>query len=95
MSAEITGSRVFFGIGKFIKAFSVLAIDAHIGTTYLIDALIEHRRQQDGEKRLCGRDYQDNGLIFCQADGSYYHPDKVSARMSELALWSQGRQLYK
>lgn len=50
-----------------------------------MDALIEHRANQHEDKRLYGNDYEDNGLIFCRPDGAYYKPDKVSARITELA----------
>jgi integrase len=29
-------------------------------------------------------DYCDNNLVFCKPDGSYYKPDKVSVRVTEL-----------
>lgn len=37
------------------------------------------RRQSFGES------YEDNGLVFCRPHGAYYRPDKVTARVTELA----------
>jgi integrase len=49
-----------------------------------LEALIEHRAQQDGDKVQFGAAYEDNGLVFCQPEGGYYSPDRVGARVSEL-----------
>jgi integrase len=49
-----------------------------------LDALEEHRAEQDRDKELFGSDYQDNKLVFCQPEGGYYSPDRVGARVSEL-----------
>jgi integrase len=43
-----------------------------------IAALQFLRDQQAEHRRLFGADYHDQGLIFCQADGSYREPDLVS-----------------
>jgi integrase len=34
--------------------------------------------QQKEQRRSFAGDYQDNGLIFCEADGGHYEPDLVS-----------------
>jgi len=52
---------------------------------FALDALRAHKLVQDRDKELYGSDYEDNGLIFCRPDGSYYKPDKVSVRVTELA----------
>jgi integrase len=36
------------------------------------------QEQQKEFRRLCGADYKDLGLVFCQPDGSYLLPDLVS-----------------
>lgn len=49
-----------------------------------LDALREHRAEQDRDRALFGPDYQDNQLVFCRPEGGYYSPDRVGARVSEL-----------
>jgi len=51
---------------------------------WALEVLHEHREEQDQDRELFGSDYQDNGLIFCQPDGSYYSPDREGARVVEL-----------
>jgi integrase len=36
------------------------------------------QEQQDEFRRLCGADYKNLGLVFCQLDGSHLEPDLVS-----------------
>ena len=36
------------------------------------------------ERELLGRDYEDNGLLFCDRDGSYYKPDQIGGRINHL-----------
>jgi integrase len=50
-----------------------------------LEALKEHRQEQDRDRELFGADYDDNNLIFCRPEGGYYKPDKVSVRVTELA----------
>jgi integrase len=50
----------------------------------VLEALKEHRQQQEQDKKLFGRDYEDNGLVSCRADGRYYSPDRVGARVVAL-----------
>jgi integrase len=52
-----------------------------IGQT-AITALRFLREEQEQHRRLYGADYQDNGLIFCNADGSYRLPNLVSATIA-------------
>jgi integrase len=49
-----------------------------------LDALREHRAQQDQDRILLGADYQENDLIFCRPEDGYYSPDRVGARVVEL-----------
>ena len=46
--------------------------------------LQDHRREQDRDRDLFGRDNVENGLIFCQPNGMYYSPDRMGARAVEL-----------
>ncbi|HYI94796.1 MAG TPA: tyrosine-type recombinase/integrase [Bryobacteraceae bacterium] len=50
-----------------------------------LEALREHRREQDRERELFGGDYEDSDLVFAHPDGSYYKPDKVSVRITKIA----------
>jgi integrase len=47
-------------------------------------SLEEHRAEQDRDKLLFGKDYQENQLVFCRPEGGYYSPDRVGARVVEL-----------
>ena len=49
-----------------------------------LEALVEHRTEQDRDKFLFGTDYEDNQLVFCRPEGGYYSPDRVGARIVEL-----------
>jgi hypothetical protein len=52
-----------------------------------VDALavaVEHRAEQNYDKRLFGPDYVDHHLVFCQPDGACYPPDKMGPRVKEL-----------
>jgi integrase len=44
--------------------------------TSALDALREHRAEQDRDKALFAADYQDNHLVFCRPEGGYYSPDR-------------------
>jgi integrase len=52
---------------------------------FALHALAEHRTEQGRDKQMFGSTYQGNQLVFCRPDGSYYKPDKVTARVTELA----------
>jgi integrase len=49
-----------------------------------LDALREHRAEQERDRALFGPDYQDNNLVFCRPEGGYYSPDRAGARIVEL-----------
>jgi integrase len=49
-----------------------------------LDALQEHRIQQDRDRALFGTDYQENQLVFCRPEGGYYSPNRAGARIVEL-----------
>ncbi len=57
---------------KFVVPASALAV------------LEEHRKEQNQDKELYGADYEDNNLVFCRPEGTYYKPDKISVRVTEL-----------
>jgi len=49
-----------------------------------LDALEDHREQQDGDRALFASDYEGNQLVFCRPEGGYYSPDRVGARIVEI-----------
>ena len=49
-----------------------------------LDALREHRAQQDNDRALYAEDYQENHLVFCQPAGGFYNPGCVGNRVSVL-----------
>lgn len=51
---------------------------------WALKVLQEHRVEQENDRAMFGRDYVNNGLIFCQPAGQYYSPDRVGARVAEL-----------
>jgi integrase len=48
--------------------------------------LKDHRRAQLKARLAAGESWQDNDLIFCQADGTPYKPDAVTRRFQRLAF---------
>jgi len=52
------------------------------GTAELLRA---HKETQDLERQFAGEAWQDNDLIFCQADGRPWNPDYVSKHFKKLA----------
>ena len=44
-----------------------------------------HHETQELERMLAGEAWQDNDLVFCQADGRPWNPDHVSKRFRRLA----------
>lgn len=52
---------------------------------FALAVLAVHKVEQDKDKEMFGSSYQDLKLVFCRPDGSYYRPDKVTARVTELA----------
>ena len=49
------------------------------------ELLREHRKAQVKARMAAGPAWQDNDLIFCQADGRLWNPDHVSKRFKKLA----------
>jgi integrase len=50
-----------------------------------VEALRQHRIDQKKERLLLGRDYEDNGLVVCQANGRLWLPDNFTAAYRRLA----------
>ncbi|SHN77634.1 site-specific integrase [Desulfitobacterium chlororespirans] len=50
----------------------------------LLKVLLEHKIRQDEEKKAAGKNYIDNGLVFCRKDGSYINPSTFTTRHYDL-----------
>ncbi len=72
------GGAVSVGPTKTKRGRRLVSID---DTT--LAALRQHREAQDKEKELLGAGYQDEGLVFCRADGRGLHPDRVTQLLRE------------
>ena len=68
-----TRSKVMIGEPKTAQGRRPIALDK--GT---IAVMREHRRRMLEERMLIGPDFDDQGLVFHQPDGSWLHPDAVS-----------------
>lgn len=68
-----TRSNVMIGEPKTLQGRGPIALDK--GT---IAVMREHRRRMLEERMLIGPDFNDQGLVFHQPDGSWLHPDAVS-----------------
>ncbi|MGE3619484.1 MAG: site-specific integrase, partial [Acidimicrobiia bacterium] len=66
--------KVSIGEPKTARGRRPIALDA--GT---VAVLKEHRKQMLEQRMLVGPDFQDQGLVFHQPDGSCLKPDAVSA----------------
>ncbi|BAE83997.1 site-specific integrase [Desulfitobacterium hafniense] len=53
-------------------------------STDLLKVLLEHKSRQDEEKKTAGKNYIDNGLVFCREDGSYINPSTFTRRHYDL-----------
>lgn len=49
-----------------------------------IEALKVHQVEQNRDRALFGKDYEDHGLVFCQPGGGFYSPDRQGARVAEI-----------
>jgi integrase len=67
-------SKVTIGEPKTARGRRPIALDA--GT---VAVLREHRRRSIEQRMLVGPDFEDQGLVFHQPDGSCLKPDAVSA----------------
>jgi integrase len=68
-----TRSEVTIGEPKTTQGRRPIALDK--GT---ISVMREHRRRMLEERLLIGPDFDDQGLVFHQPDGTWLHPDAVS-----------------
>ena len=50
-----------------------------------VEAFRTHRARQLEERLMLGPAYQDDDLVFCQADGTPIHPDSLSGLFERLA----------
>jgi integrase len=51
---------------------------------WALEVLRAHWQEQQHDRQLFGKDYDDHNLIFCQPGGTYYSPDRLGARVVEL-----------
>lgn len=49
-----------------------------------IKELKNHRRRQAQEKLLMGEAYQNNDMVFCEADGTFFDPRRLTKRFQRL-----------
>jgi integrase len=49
-----------------------------------LQVLQQHRAQQDRDRALFGKDYSSMGLVFCKPEGTFYRPDSISSRVTEI-----------
>lgn len=56
----------------------VVELDEH-----LVDVLKAHRKAQAERRLAIGPGWRDNGLVFCEVDGSPIHPDRLSRRWTD------------
>ena len=68
-----TGGKVMIGEPKTAQGRRPIALDK--GT---VAVMREHRRRMLKERMLVGPDFDDQGLVFHQPDGSWLRPDAVS-----------------
>ena len=45
---------------------------------YTLDVLKAHRLEQKKQRLQIGKYYKDNDLVFCEVDGSVWHPDRFT-----------------
>jgi integrase len=57
----------------------------------VLEALRDHQRHQEEDRKLYGIDYANLNLIFARPDGHYYSPDRMGARVAE-AMRAAGLQ---
>ncbi|MDP9335235.1 MAG: site-specific integrase, partial [Actinomycetota bacterium] len=50
----------------------------------LVALLRGHRKEQAGRRLAIGSGWRDNGLVFCEVDGSPIRPERLAKRWSDL-----------
>ena len=53
---------------------------------FLVDALREHKAEQNRIKAMMGPKYNEEDLVFCRPDGLVWKPDTFSSDFAKLAL---------
>ena len=51
---------------------------------WALEVLRAHRQEQQRDRQMFGKNYDDHNLIFCQPGGAHYSPDRLGARVVEL-----------
>ena len=51
---------------------------------WALEVLRSHQQEQQRDRLMFGKTYDDHNLIFCQPRGAYYSPDRLGARVVEL-----------
>jgi integrase len=51
---------------------------------WALEVLHAHRQEQQLDRQMFGKDYDEHNLVFCQPSGAYYSPDRLGARVVEL-----------
>jgi len=51
----------------------------------VIEALRQHKADQERERQDCGAGYSDNDLVFCNPDGSVWPPDSFTKQFAGIA----------
>ena len=51
---------------------------------WALEVLRAHRQEQQHDRQMFGKDYDEHNLVFCQPGGAYYSPDRLGARVVEL-----------
>jgi integrase len=70
--SRLSNNEIYVGAPKTNSGVRSLPIDRDTSTV-----LRQHRKEQAIERLKAGDLYQDNGLVFCNADGSYLVPSYV------------------
>jgi integrase len=60
---------------------------------FTVQALRDHRRAQEAERRNFGSGYQDHDLVFCRPDGTPHDPDSITGEFERLVRRSGLRRI--
>ena len=52
-------------------------------STFLLEVLQHHRREQENQRKTGGKAWQDNDLVFCNRRGKYINPDTLRVWFKE------------
>jgi len=74
-----THRRLLFGVPKSLAGERCYPLVPAVAA-----ALVEQHRRQDYERELYGADYADHRLVFAQADGNPWRPDRISHEFKRL-----------